>query len=154
MNFLSNWKVAMLFLFFAPLCLMAQDPDPTSISTSEDLEEEDYNDAWNTPNISDEMTVDDEQNKSWRMGEYKFSSKPRNSWEVGLHGGHFFIDGDADRDIPGGWGVGLHLRKALNYAFSIRGSVFYGMATGTENQFWRHRLNTTCLLYTSDAADE
>lgn len=144
MNFLSNWKVAMLFLFFAPLALMAQDPDPTIISTSEEeLEEDDYKDTWKTPNITDEMTIDDEQNKSWRMGDYKFSSKPKNSWEVGLHAGHFFIDGDVDREIPGGWGVGLHLRKAINYSFSIRGSLFYGMAKGIENQFWRHKFNTS-----------
>ena len=89
------------------------------------------------------MTIDDEQNKSWRMGDYKFSSKPKNSWEVGLHAGHFFIDGDVDREIPGGWGVGLHLRKAINYSFSIRGSLFYGMAKGIENQFWRHKFNTS-----------
>ena len=144
MNFLSNWKVAMLFLFFAPLALMAQDPDPTIISISEEeLEEDDYKDTWKTPNITDEMTIDDEQNKSWRMGDYKFSSKPKNSWEVGLHAGHFFIDGDVDREIPGGWGVGLHLRKAINYSFSIRGSLFYGMAKGIENQFWRHKFNTS-----------
>ena len=87
------------------------------------------------------MTLDPEQNKSWKMGEYKYNSQPRNSWEVGLHGGHFFIDGDADRQIPGGFGAGLHLRKAINYVFSLRGSVFYGRTRFIENQFWRHRNN-------------
>ena len=142
MNFLSKWKTAVLFLLFAPMCLLAQeDPDPSSATISEELEEEDYKDTWKTPNITDEMTADDEQNKSWRMGDYKFSSKPKNSWELGLHAGHFFIDGDVDRAIPGGWGVGVHLRKAVNYTFSLRGSLFYGMATGIENQFWRHKFN-------------
>jgi len=138
---LNKLKVAMAILLFMPVLIIAQgDPDPEVTSTIDELvEEDDYNDTWNTPTISDEMTKDEEQNKSWRMGEYKFSSKPRNSWEIGLHGGHFFIDGDVDRSIPGGFGVGLHLRKAINYMFSIRGSVFYGMASGIDNQFWSHR---------------
>ena len=104
-----------------------------------DQVEQDYRDAWKTPYISDEMTVDAEQNKSWRMGEYKFSSKPKNSWEFGLHGGHFFIDGDVDREIPGGFGMGIHLRKSINYVLSIRASLFYGKARGFEDQPKRHR---------------
>ena len=31
--------------------------------------------------ISDEMTNNPEQNKQWRMGEYKYSAKPKNAWE-------------------------------------------------------------------------
>jgi len=107
----------------------------------ENVTDKDYKDTWKTPYVSDDMTVDPEQNKSWKMGEYKYNSRPRNSWEVGLHGGHFFIDGDVDRKIPGGWGVGVHLRKAVNYVFSLRGDLFYGQASGLENQFWRHRAN-------------
>jgi len=100
---------------------------------------EDYQDTWKSPYIADEMTADPEQNKSWRMGEYKYNSRPRNSWEIGIHGGHFFIDGDVDRKIPAGFGAGLHLRKAINYVCSIRGSVFYGVAKGIESQPYRHR---------------
>ncbi len=92
-----------------------------------------------TTGYPDEMTVDAEQNKAWRMGEHKYSAKPKNAWEVGLHLGHFFIDGDVDRTIPGGYGLGLHLRKALHYAFSLRGDFFYGQATGLDPQPWRHR---------------
>ncbi len=118
--------------------------EPTiEIETSTDANptmttEQDYKDTWRTPYVSDEMTADPEQNKSWRMGEYKYNSRPRNSWEVGLHGGHLFIDGDVDRRIPGGWGAGLHLRKAISYTFSIRASAFYGVAKGIENQAWYH----------------
>ncbi len=86
----------------------------------------------------DEMTVNAEQNKSWRMGQSSYSAKPKNAWEVGLHTGHFFIDGDVDRTIPGGFGVGLHLRKAIHYVFSLRGDLFYGRATGLETQLWTH----------------
>ena len=39
--------------------------------------EKDYNDTWKTPFVSDEMTVDAEQNKSWRMGEYKYNAQPK-----------------------------------------------------------------------------
>lgn len=102
----------------------------------------DYKDTWNTPYITDDMTVDPEQNRSWRMGDYKFPARPKHSWEFGLHLGHFIIDGDVDRDMLGGYGLGLHLRKAVNYTFSIRGSVFYGMAMGLEKQPARHRNNT------------
>ncbi len=102
-------------------------------------EDDDYNDTWKTARITDDMTVDSEQNKQWRMGESKFSAKPKNAWEVGIHGGHFFIDGDVDRLVPGGFGVGLHLRKAINYVFSVRGDVMFGRAYGIDPQFWSHR---------------
>ena len=61
--------------------------------------------------VADEMTVSAEQNKSWRMGQTSYSAKPKNAWELGIHLGHFVIDGDVDRRIPGGYGLGLHLRK-------------------------------------------
>jgi OmpA-OmpF porin, OOP family len=87
---------------------------------------------------ADEMTVNSDQNKSWRMGQNSYSAKPKNAWEVGLHTGHFFIDGDVDRRIPGGYGIGLHLRKAIHYVFSVRGDIFYGQAKGLETQLWTH----------------
>ncbi len=132
---------ATLLLLTPSVSVMAQVEEETQESDviNTTSEEEDYKDTWKTPYVSDEMTRDSEQNKSWRMGEYKFSSKPKNSWEFGFHVGHFFIDGDVDRTIPGGFGLGLHLRKAVNYMFSLRGSVFYGMATGIESQPYRHR---------------
>ncbi len=108
----------------------AQDTPPT---------EQDYDDTWQTAVITDEMTVDADQHKSWRMGEYKFSAKPKNSWELGIGLGHYFIDGDVDREIPAGFGVGLHLRKALHYVFSIRGTVFYGQTKFLDPQPWYHR---------------
>lgn len=154
MNFSTKNLFTLLFIGFS-LVLSAQieeiepsteEIDPTiEIETTEPIEatevtttDEDYKDTWRTPYVTDEMTADPEQNKAWKMGEYKYNSRPKNSWEVGLHGGHFFIDGDVDRRIPGGWGAGLHLRKAINYIFSIRASAFYGIAKGIENQPWRH----------------
>jgi outer membrane protein OmpA-like peptidoglycan-associated protein len=93
-------------------------------------------DTYTAPNITDEMTVDTEQNKKWRMGQYKYSARPKHAWELGVHVGHFFIDGDVDRKLPAGYGVGLHLRRALHYAFSIRGDLFYGVAKGLDPQPW------------------
>ena len=138
-------STCILFLLHFTITAFAQieELEPViEIETTEEVSNQDYRDTWKTPYIADEMTVDPEQNRSWKMGEYKYNSQPRDSWEIGLHGGHFFIDGDVDRTIPGGWGAGVHLRKAINYIFSLRGSLFYGQATGLENQFWRHRNNS------------
>lgn len=88
--------------------------------------------------ISDEMTVNADQNKNWRMGQSSYSAKPKNSWELGVHLGHFFIDGDVDRRIPGGYGFGLHLRKAIHYVFSLRADLMYGQAKGLDPQMWTH----------------
>jgi outer membrane protein OmpA-like peptidoglycan-associated protein len=94
------------------------------------------NDAFITPNITDDMTVDAAQNEAWKSGQYKYSAKPKNAWELGIHGGHFFIDGDVDRTLPGGFGLGLHLRKAIHYAFSIRGDLFYGRTKFLDPHAW------------------
>jgi outer membrane protein OmpA-like peptidoglycan-associated protein len=75
----------------------------------------------------------------YRMGVTNYSAKPKNAWELGLHLGHYFIDGDVDRNIPAGYGLGLHLRKAVHYAFSVRADLFYGQAKGLDPQTWRHR---------------
>lgn len=89
--------------------------------------------------VADELTVDPEQNAKWRMGQANYSAKPKSAWELGVHLGHFFIDGDVDRTLPGGYGLGLHLRKSLHYVFSLRADFFYGNATMIDPQPWRHR---------------
>ena len=86
--------------------------------------------------ITDEMTVNADQNKNWRMGQSSYSAKPKNSWELGVHLGHLFIDGDVDTKIPGGYGVGLHLRKAIHYVFSVRADFMYGQSKGMDPQGW------------------
>ncbi len=94
------------------------------------------NDTWTAPKITDEMTVNPEQNKQWRMGAGKYSAKPKNMWELGIHTGHFFTDGDVDPKQPvSGWGVGLHLRKAIHYVFSLRGDIMIGSTKGLDPQF-------------------
>lgn len=86
--------------------------------------------------ITDEMTVNAEQNKSWRMGKSSYSAKPKNAWELGVHLGHLFIDGDVDNRKPGGYGFGLHLRKAIHYVFSVRADFMYGQSRGIDPQGW------------------
>jgi|GEM_PF-376191 len=135
----SKLRILALLLCLSPFLLNAQENPESGEPEMLMEEEETIDDTWSTPYITDEMTVDEEQNKSWRMGDYKYSSRPKHSWEFGLHFGHYVIDGDIDRRLPGGWGVGLHLRRALNYVLSIRGSFFYGMATGLEKQPSYHR---------------
>lgn len=65
-----------------------------------------------------------------------YKPKPKNAWELGIHLGHLFIDGDVDPSQPGGFGLGLHLRKAINYTFSLRGDLTFGRATGLDPQAW------------------
>jgi OOP family OmpA-OmpF porin len=90
------------------------------------------------PAISDVMTENPDQNKKWRKGLAKYSAKPRSVWELGLHAGHFLVEGDVDRRIPSGFGVGLHLRKAIQYIFSLRLDLFYGQAYGVDAQLMTH----------------
>jgi OOP family OmpA-OmpF porin len=59
---------------------------------------------------------------------YGFQATPKHGWEVGVHGGHFFSSGDVD--FNPGWAAGFHLRKALDYLFSLRIEGMYGMALG------------------------
>ncbi|MEO5583625.1 MAG: OmpA family protein [Saprospiraceae bacterium] len=92
-------------------------------------------DTWNAPRITDSMTVNPEQNKQWRMGEGKYSAKPKDAWELGIHTGHFFTDGDVDPTKPGGYGIGIHIRKAIHYVFSIRGDITFAKAKGLDPQF-------------------
>jgi outer membrane protein OmpA-like peptidoglycan-associated protein/opacity protein-like surface antigen len=52
------------------------------------------------------------------------------AWEVGLHGGHFFTDGNVDF-VPG-YAGGIHVRRALDYVFSLRLDILYGSASGED----------------------
>jgi len=82
---------------------------------------------------TDEIKIEDNATTLWKSGKSKYPPKPKNMWEIGIHGGHYFIDGDVDPRVPG-YGFGVHVRKSLNYVFSIRGDVMYGWAFGLETQ--------------------
>ena len=53
---------------------------------------------------------------------------PKYAWEVGLHGGHFFSSGDVA--FTPSYGAGFHVRRALDYVFSLRLDGMYGLAQG------------------------
>jgi len=72
------------------------------------------------------------QQNEWRNNSLtqSFPAKPRDMWQVGVYGGLFIVDGDCP-PLPG-WNVGVQVRKALGYVFSVRGRVGYGMDKGLD----------------------
>ncbi len=149
-NFKLLFALALMLLSF-PIISQEDDSD-NELGTQ--------NDTWITPLITDEMTKNPEQTQQWRQGQNKFPARPKDAWELGIHAGHFFIDGDVDRKLPAGYGTGLSFRKAINYIASIRFDFFYGRAKGLETQPWRHRtgggglVENTFSSYASNSRDD
>jgi len=69
------------------------------------------------------------QYNEFNQNAYAFPAQPRNQWEVGVKAGLFDVIGDVRSTI---WtpGLGLTVRKALGYAFSLRGDYTMGWAKG------------------------
>ncbi|MBC7829680.1 MAG: OmpA family protein [Chitinophagaceae bacterium] len=69
------------------------------------------------------------QHTEFMANNQAFPAKPRNMWEIGVKGGLFNVSGDVRSRLftPG---VGLHVRKALGYVFSLRGEYTLGFAKG------------------------
>src|SRR6266480_2295639 len=69
------------------------------------------------------------QHNEFTQNAYAFPAKPRNQWEVGVKAGLFDVIGDVRSRIftPG---VGVHVRKAFGYVFSLRGEYTMGWAKG------------------------
>ncbi len=65
-------------------------------------------------------------------GTLAINSKPKDMWEVGINVGHSIVTGDVDWDSS--FGVGLHLRKSLDYIFSIRLDGAFHAPRGTEDE--------------------
>src|SRR6516225_4000026 len=59
------------------------------------------------------------QHNEFLNNAYPFPAKPRNEIEIGLKGGLSTVSGDIRAWLPTG-GIGLHVRKALGYVFSLR----------------------------------
>lgn len=72
------------------------------------------------------------QQNEWRNNSLtqSFPARPRDMWQLGVYGGLFMIDGDCP-PLPG-WNVGVQVRKALGYVFSIRGQVGFGITKGLD----------------------
>jgi OmpA-OmpF porin, OOP family len=78
--------------------------------------------------FSNDVVKDKENNDNWRSGKSKFPSKPKDMWELGVHGGYLQYAGDVNTQP--GYGFGLHLRKSMGYVFSVRLNAMYGVAYG------------------------
>lgn len=120
-------------------------------------------DKFAAPVIEDEMTADPEQNKMWRTGQSVYSAKPKSMWELGIHAGSAFVSGDVEAPFPAGYGFGLHLRRAINYTFSLRADITYQSSRGydarpsssfsSERVYYQNNLETPALeAYAAPAA--
>lgn len=114
----KNIVLSIAFLFFGFAPLLAQEETDAFIVTG----------------ISDEQTEDPEMNAKWRTGEETYSSEPDDAWELGVSLGHLFINGDVPTYMPSGFGVGLHVRKAINYTLSWRLEGLYGQTRGVDGR--------------------
>lgn len=85
---------------------------------------------------------------SLSLGLYNFTNaqgttKPKDMWEVGLHAGTMLISGDLD--LQPGYGGGIHIRKSLDYVFSLRVDGLYGVVdasrTAVGNVPWEAQTN-------------
>lgn len=69
------------------------------------------------------------QHQEFLNNNYAFPAKPRNQWEIGISAGAVTLSSDVSAKFPT-LGVGVAVRKALGYVFSIRAEYFYGTAKG------------------------
>lgn len=59
-----------------------------------------------------------------------YSATPPHMWEVGLHGGAMLSLGDVDYSMA--LGGGIHVRRALDYVFSLRAEALTGQFKGDD----------------------
>ena len=83
---------------------------------------------------SPEMTQNPEQQQQWIDGQNPYSAKPRNMWDLTLHGGHSFVQGDVDAPFWSGFGAGLSVRKSLSYVLSLRVGGQYNSSKGYDGR--------------------
>lgn len=59
------------------------------------------------------------------------AATPAHMWEFGVHGGVSIGYGDVDL-VPN-WGAGFHVRRAIDYVFSIRGDALFSQVVFEDN---------------------
>ena len=69
------------------------------------------------------------QHQEFLNNNYAFPAKPRNQWEIGISAGSVSLSSDVSARMPT-LGLGLSVKKALGYVFSLRAEYFYGTAKG------------------------
>lgn len=62
----------------------------------------------------------------------KITAKPKDMWEVGINLGHSILTGDVDWKSD--FGIGIHVRKSLDYTFSVRLDAAYNRFNGEEQE--------------------
>ncbi|MEL6924174.1 MAG: hypothetical protein AAFO94_09010 [Bacteroidota bacterium] len=62
----------------------------------------------------------------------KIGAKPADMWEFGIHLGHSALTGDVD--WKSSFGAGIHLRKSLDYTFSVRVDAGFYSYNGEEDE--------------------
>src|SRR5205809_5568470 len=69
------------------------------------------------------------QHTEFLNGTYNFPAKPRNQWEIGLKAGVTHVNGDIPSKLafPS---LGIHIRKAFGYIFSMRLEYAFETAIG------------------------
>jgi outer membrane protein OmpA-like peptidoglycan-associated protein len=97
------------------------------------------------------ITSEDGIMQSTEVNAGKYPVKPKDMWELGINGGLTAITGDAYPNFPG-FGVGLHVRKSLNYVMSIRGGYNYHSASGTNH--FTSRIGTVAADYATIQAND
>lgn len=118
MRLSKNQFLAVLMLLFIGVGVNAQDkmdeyPYP-------DIRTEEYKDFVKDKNH--------EQHDKFLDRKYTHPSTPKHQTEIGIDLGLLMISGDVK--AKPGFGIGGHIRKALGYTFSLRGSIMAGTTTG------------------------
>jgi outer membrane protein OmpA-like peptidoglycan-associated protein len=119
-----NLFSAMMLMSAMSTAALAQDtptPEPAPATTTKAAKTDDAG-------FSNDVVKDKENNDNWRSGKSKFPSKPKDMWELGVHGGYLQYAGDVNSQP--GYGFGLHVRKSMGYVFSVRLNAMYGVAYG------------------------
>ncbi len=78
-----------------------------------------------------------DQQVAFEAGVSSFPARPRNMWEIGISGGVMQVSGDVRNNWTGygkdhlpALAYGIHVRKALGYAMSLRAEYIRGAAYG------------------------
>ena len=121
---MSNKNLLFTFLFLLlssfSIQILAQDDDAAEDYPYPEVRSEEYKEF-----VPEKRH--DQQDK-FMDRKYNFPAKPRHKWELGLNAGLLMVSGDI-KARPG-FGIGGHIRRAMGYTFSLRGSFMAGEATG------------------------
>ncbi len=88
--------------------------------------------SFDVPSYNGTTSTLQDDDKKTEDGDSYFPPKPKHGTEIGIHGGHAFIHGDVY--ARPGWGIGLHVRRAINYTISWRLHGVYANSFSLEDR--------------------